>query len=114
MTMDSPACLPADLLIHVESLSGSGQIKRPTGERPAPIFGAVGPHAALALDPRIGKLVPRRVNRLEHEIATIDLDNDTGLGVVDDQLALRSQARARLLLLREPRGTFAVGTSVER
>jgi len=63
------------------------QIKRPTGELLAPIFGAVGPRSALALDPDVGKLVPQRVNRLEREIAAVDLDNDAGLGVVDDELA---------------------------
>src|SRR4029077_219698 len=64
------------------------QIERPTGERLAPIFGAVGPHAALALDPGVGKLVPQRVNRLEREIAPVDLDNDASLGVVDNELAV--------------------------
>jgi hypothetical protein len=49
---------------------------------------AAGPHAALALDPGVGKLVPKRVNRLEREIAPVDLDNDAGLGVVDDELAV--------------------------
>ena len=57
------------------------QIKRPTGELLTPIFGAVGPRSALALDPGVGKLVPQRVNRLEREIAPVDLDNDAGLGV---------------------------------
>ena len=64
------------------------QIKRPTGELLAPIFGAVGPHAALALYPGVSKLLPQRVNRLEREIAPIDIDNDAGLGVVDDELAV--------------------------
>jgi hypothetical protein len=45
------------------------QIKRPTGELLAPIRGAVGPHAALALYPGVGKRVPQRVNGLEREIA---------------------------------------------
>ena len=36
------------------------QIKRPTGERLAPIFGAVGPGSALALDPGVGKLAPQK------------------------------------------------------
>src|ERR1700738_3141727 len=48
------------------------QIKRPTGERLAPIFGAVGPRSALALDPGVGKLVPQRVNRLARELAPVD------------------------------------------
>jgi hypothetical protein len=64
------------------------QIQRPTGELLAPIFGAVGPRSALALNPGVGKLVPKRVNQLEREIAPIDLDNDAGLVVVDDQLAV--------------------------
>ena len=34
------------------------EIKRPAGELLAPIFGAVGPHAALVLDPGVSKLVP--------------------------------------------------------
>jgi hypothetical protein len=49
------------------------QIKCPTGELLAPIRGTVGPHAALALDPGVGKLVPQRVNRLERAIAPIDI-----------------------------------------
>jgi hypothetical protein len=49
------------------------QIERPTGEFLSPIFGAVGPHAALALDPGVGKLFPQRVNRLGREIAPVDL-----------------------------------------
>jgi hypothetical protein len=36
------------------------QIKCPTGELLAPICGAVGPHAALALYPGIIKLFPKR------------------------------------------------------
>jgi hypothetical protein len=48
-----------------------------------PIFGAAGPRSALALDPGVSKRVPQRVNRLEREIAPVDLDNDAGLGVVD-------------------------------
>src|SRR5580658_2068251 len=56
------------------------QIKRPAGELLTPIFGAVGPRSALALDPGAGKRVPQRVNRLQREIAPIDLDNDAGLG----------------------------------
>jgi hypothetical protein len=66
------------------------QVKCPTGELLTPIFGAVGPRSALALDPGVGKLVPKRVNRLEREIAPVDLDNDAGLGVVDDELACSS------------------------
>src|SRR6202045_5229104 len=62
------------------------QIKRPTGERPAPIFGAVGPHAPLALDPGVSKRVPTRMNRLARGIAPMDIDNDAGLGVGDDEL----------------------------
>src|ERR1700736_5666604 len=64
------------------------QIKRPTGELLTPIFGAVATHAALALDPGVSKLDSKRVNRLEREIAPVDLDNDAGLGIVDDQLAV--------------------------
>ena len=64
------------------------QIKRPTGELLAAIRGAAGPHSPLALDPGVGELVPQRVNRLEHEIAPIDIDDDAGLGVVDDELAV--------------------------
>src|ERR1700730_5495716 len=63
-------------------------IKCATGERLAPIFGAVGPHAALARYPGVGKLFPQRANRLAREIAPVDLDNDAGLGVVDDELAV--------------------------
>jgi hypothetical protein len=44
------------------------QIKRPTGELLAPIFRAIGPRSALALDPCVGKFFPKRVNRLEREI----------------------------------------------
>lgn len=47
------------------------QIKRPTGELLTPICGAIGPQAALALDPGVRKLVLKRVNRLEREIATL-------------------------------------------
>src|SRR3984893_6874646 len=64
------------------------QIKCPAGERLAPIFGAVGPRSALALDPGVRKRVPQRVNRLEREIAPVDLDNNAGLGVVDNELAV--------------------------
>jgi len=63
------------------------QIKCPAGELLTPIFGAVGPQAALALDLGVSKLFPKRVNRFQREIAPIDLDNDAGLGVVDDELA---------------------------
>jgi hypothetical protein len=45
------------------------QIKRRSGVLLAPIRGAVGPHAALALYPGVGKRVPQRVNGLEREIA---------------------------------------------
>src|ERR1019366_7154553 len=38
--------------------------------------------------PGVGKVVPQRVNRLEREIAPVDLDNNAGLGGVDDQLAV--------------------------
>ena len=44
------------------------QIKRPTGELLTPIFGAVGPRSALALDPGVSKFFPKRMNRLEREI----------------------------------------------
>src|ERR1700736_5980247 len=64
------------------------QIKRPTGELLTPIFGAVATHAALALDPGVSKLDSKRVNRLEREIAPVDLDNDAGLGVIDNELAV--------------------------
>ena len=64
------------------------QIKRPTGESLAAIFGAVGPQSPLALDPCVGKRVPQCVNRFEREIALVNIDNDAGLGVVDDQLAV--------------------------
>jgi hypothetical protein len=50
------------------------QIKCPTGELLTLIFGAVGPRSALALDPGAGKLFPQRVNRLEREIAPVDID----------------------------------------
>ena len=63
------------------------QIKCSTGELLTAIFGAVGPRSALALDPGVGKVVPQRVNRLEREIAPVDLDNNAGLGGVDDQRA---------------------------
>jgi hypothetical protein len=52
------------------------QIKCPTGERLAAIFGAVGPRSALAFDPGVRKLFAKRVNRLQREIAPIDLDNE--------------------------------------
>jgi hypothetical protein len=45
------------------------QIKRRSGVLLAPIRGAVGPHAALALYPGVGRRVPQRVNGLEREIA---------------------------------------------
>ena len=38
------------------------QIKCPAGELLTPIFGAVGPRSALALDPGAGKLVPQRMH----------------------------------------------------
>ncbi len=47
------------------------QVKRSAGELLTPIFGAVGPHAALALDPGVSQLFPQRVNRLEREIAAV-------------------------------------------
>ena len=55
------------------------QIKRPTGEPLAAIFGAVGPRSALALDPGVGKLVPQRVNRLAREIAPIKVFSETSI-----------------------------------
>ena len=64
------------------------QIKCPTGELLTPIFGAAGPHAALALDPGVSKLFPQRVNRLERKVTPVDLDNDASLGVVDGELAV--------------------------
>src|SRR6202035_5219456 len=57
------------------------QIKRATGERLAPVFGAVGPRSALARYPGVGKRVPKRVNRLERETAPMDIDNDAGLSL---------------------------------
>ena len=64
------------------------QIKRPTGELLTSIFGAVVPRSALALDPGVGKRVPQRVNRFERKIAPVDVDNEAGLGIVDDELAV--------------------------
>jgi hypothetical protein len=42
----------------------------------------------FAPDPGIGKLVPQSMHRFQHEIALVDVDNDSGFGFVDDELAV--------------------------
>jgi hypothetical protein len=57
------------------------QVKRHAGEFLAPIFGAVGPRAALAPDPGSRKRVPQRMHGFEREKAPINIDNDACLWV---------------------------------
>jgi hypothetical protein len=64
------------------------QIKRSAGEFLAPIFGAIGPQPPLALDPGIRKRIPKGVHGFEREIALKNIDNDAGLGFIDDELAV--------------------------
>src|ERR1700730_1165791 len=60
--LQSPGVLPGRNCLYVlfrRGKAGSEESNRaPTGKLLAAIFGAAGPHAALALDPGVGKLVP--------------------------------------------------------
>jgi hypothetical protein len=44
------------------------------------------PRAGLALDPRFRECVSKRVNRPKREIAPKNINNDTCLAFIDDQL----------------------------
>src|SRR6516164_10637669 len=64
------------------------QIECATGEFLAAIRGAVRPHPSLAPYPCAYELVLERVNRLEREIAPVNVDDRAGFVVVDDQPAV--------------------------
>src|SRR5258708_5004470 len=64
------------------------QIESATVYRLTTIRNAVGPNPSFTPDPRTGKFIVQIANRFEHEIATVDIDDSTGLVFVDDELAV--------------------------